>query len=1239
MIFVQNLLNVFVSLSLLRISASTVERVPQLSLWGKVVDFNNAISHWKLKPHVSIPALQELTVCLSLKFEVQATLPWTAFMYRHPDAQYTELGLGGRPDYLVVWLFGREWKSPQINLSLSQWYSLCLAWSHTKDKPALYIDGQLLDMTAAHPSDTCPSPPPSCHKLAPNGTLTLGIAHRLTNGHIQVSPFTGPVGKASLFRLWQRERSQQEVTSVNCTDGDVLKWERDNWDTLLGTELSSSSLQCEWSCYEVRLMFAIICYDGHNTEVYTARDIAHHWLRDVLPESIYLHRVSVFEVNRFHCLVHISVIPSLDVAAVQYEMYVDLRVPYQHISGLHVQAEEDTIHTTPVESFSTDTTIPPDVVPGATTQATTTTRTLPLNTTLKTTTTPQTTGTKSTSASAATEAIATTSPAIISELYFDVKVNVSITGNPDAEQILSTWLVSCLPDDMTVLNLQLLPKAQRYYPDPQSNLTASDRKSKRSISRESCVFQVQVMMSPSDTQEMEKQIRDLLLMPYNNGSITVETKDVKISRIYKRSSNAKAPPCLCDSKLSLSTHWMTPDLEDCSPVVETIPDLDHVQVTADNSLEVVEMIKDLLRDHSTISYNELVTVLNKLEDIVNVSVVTTDLGQALINIISDILESDSNLLPFTNTILNITEAVGDRMVGYEGFYTLVAPAIAISVVDVDPDQFGTLTFGVLSDRVGSTPEIFINRCPSNSTVAFISLPPVLQHSFPQGDQSPPRVQFQFYGLPMLFKSSEQDRTLNSFVVSASVTNTSSPIKDLEEDVRVTLHHLIPTTLHDHVKCVYWNFNKNDGHGGWDDYGCRKYNSSSDYTTCLCDHLTHFGVLMDVSRTPLDPANEQILTIITYVGCGVSSLFLGITVLTYTVFEKLRRDYPSQILINLCLALLGLNLVFLVNSWLSSWGLRALCVTAAAALHYFLLASFTWMGLEAVNMYFALVKVFNVYVPSYILKFCAVGWGLPMVICILVLVLNREAYGSHLYTDTQPILDILDQYDDFCWLQDNVTFYVSVVAFAVLIFLFNTAVFVVVLIQIRHMRTNSPAGIRSGLMQDLKGVASLTLLLGLTWTVGFFTWGPARMVMLYLFSGLNTLQGLFIFFFHCLMKENVRKQWRIHLCFGRFRLEECSEWSHSASAGVVAKPDSNPPRASVPSAHSVKSSSTESTSASSDSSQRDSSCKRPNLGLFVNPPILPRAQRSPARAGGPAAQREMNPTPGWRNHLLDQRAQR
>lgn len=105
--------------------------------------------------------------------------------------------------------------------------------------------------------------------------------------------------------------------------------------------------------------------------------------------------------------------------------------------------------------------------------------------------------------------------------------------------------------------------------------------------------------------------------------------------------------------------------------------------------------------------------------------------------------------------------------------------------------------------------------------------------------------------------------------------------------------------------------------------------------------------------------------------SVSRPCLSVTSVRY---RKLRQDYPSKILINLSTALLGLSLLFLLNSWLSSFSNYGLCIATAAAMHYFLLASFTWMGLEAVHMYLALVKVFNTYVPSYMLKFCTVGWG-------------------------------------------------------------------------------------------------------------------------------------------------------------------------------------------------------------------------------------------------------------------------
>lgn len=60
------------------------------------------------------------------------------------------------------------------------------------------------------------------------------------------------------------------------------------------------------------------------------------------------------------------------------------------------------------------------------------------------------------------------------------------------------------------------------------------------------------------------------------------------------------------------------------------------------------MIQGLLSNQSSLNYNELATVLEKLEDVVNSSVVTPDMGQALIDVISVLMQSVSDLLPFTN---------------------------------------------------------------------------------------------------------------------------------------------------------------------------------------------------------------------------------------------------------------------------------------------------------------------------------------------------------------------------------------------------------------------------------------------------------------------------------------------------------------------------------------------------------------------------------------------------------------
>ena len=55
---------------------------------------------------------------------------------------------------------------------------------------------------------------------------------------------------------------------------------------------------------------------------------------------------------------------------------------------------------------------------------------------------------------------------------------------------------------------------------------------------------------------------------------------------------------------------------------------------------------------------------------------------------------------------------------------------------------------------------------------------------------------------------------------------------------------------------------------------------------------------------------------------------------------------------------------------------------------------------------------------------------------------------------------------------------------------------------------------------IKGAAVLIVLLGLTWAFGLMYLNKHTVAMAYLFTILNSLQGMFIFCFHCLMNEKV-----------------------------------------------------------------------------------------------------------------------
>ncbi|XP_021574333.1 adhesion G-protein coupled receptor G4 [Carlito syrichta] len=610
--------------------------------------------------------------------------------------------------------------------------------------------------------------------------------------------------------------------------------------------------------------------------------------------------------------------------------------------------------------------------------------------------------------------------------------------------------------------------------------------------------------------------------------LTNPTETAQVKCIKNEDGNATRI-CLISINTGKS-QWGKPKFKQCKLLQELpdkIVDLANITISDENADDVAEHILNLINESPPLDKEETKIIVSKVSDISQCDEISMNLTQIILQIINNVLkkqnDSASDLHEVSNQILRIIERAGHKMEFFGKTANLTVAKLALAVVRVD-HMFEGMAFSICSYEEGTDPEIYLGDVPVGRILASIYLPKSLTERIPHRNLR--TILFNFFGQTSLFQTKNVTKALTTYVVSASISDMS--IQNLADPVIITLQHTEGNQNYDHVDCAFWDFENNNGLGGWNSSGCKVKETNVNYTICQCDHLTHFGVLMDLSRSTVDAVNEQILVLITYTGCGISSIFLGIAMVTYIVFHKLRKDYPSKILINLCTALLMLNLVFLVNSWLSSFQKVGLCITAAVALHYFLLVSLTWMGLEAVHMYFALVKVFNIYIPNYILKFCLVGWGIPAIMVAIIVSVKKDPYGT--LSPTTP----------FCWIKDDSVFYISVVVYFCLIFLMNLSIFCAVLAQLNSVKSQSQKTRRKMILYDLKGTTSLTFLLGLTWGFAFFAWGPVRIFSLYLFAIFNTLQGFLIFVFHCVMKESVREQWQINLCCRWLRLDNSSD---------------------------------------------------------------------------------------------------
>ncbi|XP_063043930.1 adhesion G-protein coupled receptor G5-like [Engraulis encrasicolus] len=335
------------------------------------------------------------------------------------------------------------------------------------------------------------------------------------------------------------------------------------------------------------------------------------------------------------------------------------------------------------------------------------------------------------------------------------------------------------------------------------------------------------------------------------------------------------------------------------------------------------------------------------------------------------------------------------------------------------------------------------------------------------------------------------------VVGITVEN--EIVRQLPEPIKIRFHHAVLPKNHSRT-CVSWDTRKDPNEVTWEREGCKTELLYEDTTECHCNHLTYFSILVQVEQRE-SQCHLEALTYITALGCAISAL--SCMVLFYSLCKKSKKkskDQAAPIHRGLVITLFCLSVLFFLTGTLANAGGESVCRVVGALLHYALLSSFCWMGVEILHTFWMVYMIFSS--PPKPPVWYILGFGVPA-IPVGILVARDDIYGVRMIA---PSDDIENPYM-MCWMKDHpnawLAHYMTNVAFLVLVVTTGLVMLCVVLVKIQN---------RDEWMKRKTAFLSmwgLSCLFGTTWILGLFEFGSLSCAMTFVFCLINTLQGFFI----------------------------------------------------------------------------------------------------------------------------------
>uniref|UniRef100_A0A6I8PYU6 Adhesion G-protein coupled receptor F3 n=2 Tax=Xenopus tropicalis TaxID=8364 RepID=A0A6I8PYU6_XENTR len=351
--------------------------------------------------------------------------------------------------------------------------------------------------------------------------------------------------------------------------------------------------------------------------------------------------------------------------------------------------------------------------------------------------------------------------------------------------------------------------------------------------------------------------------------------------------------------------------------------------------------------------------------------------------------------------------------------------------------------------------------------------------------------------------------LNSVIQSTSIKSAGST--NLSGEISMNFTTNVSGSNYQQ-RCAFWDFSQPIAGGGWSDRGCTT-NVEDSLTTCTCNHLTSFAVLMSINSEPLLFIDE-----ITYAGLGASILSLCVCIITEClVWKSVVRNNISYFrhisLVNIAVSLLFADTLFFAATFPSVTNYKFICLSITFLNHFFYLALFFWTFCQSVMLLHQLLFVFHHLRKRIFLSLSFfVGYFIPALI----------AAGTFLYF--YPKNTYLHQ--SVCWLnpESGAIYTFAIPAGSIIMFNFMTLMVVISKLSRPSVSEANRPEDRETAKSIMKAVLVLTPVFGLTWSFGFALLKDldslTRQIFTYGFAGLNAFQGFFILL-TCLTEKKVR----------------------------------------------------------------------------------------------------------------------